>query len=33
VDLLKSRVQHMTLSQAGELAAVNGLKLPDILGL
>jgi transcriptional regulator of met regulon len=32
VDLLKSRVQHMTLSQAGELAAVNGLKLPDILG-
>jgi phenylalanyl-tRNA synthetase alpha subunit len=33
VELCKIGVQHMTLSEAGDLASVHGLKLPDILGV
>lgn len=33
VELRKIGVQQMTLGEAGDLAAVHGLKLPDILAV
>jgi hypothetical protein len=33
VDLCKIGVQNMTIQEAGELAALHGLKLPDILAV
>lgn len=33
VELCKLRVHEMTIEEAGELAAVHGLRLPDILAV
>jgi hypothetical protein len=33
VNLCKIGVHNMTVSEAGELAALHGMKLPDILGV
>lgn len=33
VNLCKRGVHNMTVQEAGELAAIHGLTLPDILGV
>lgn len=33
VELCKLRVNQMTLEEAGDLAALHGMKLPDIFGV
>lgn len=33
VNLCKIAAHHMTLQEAGDLAAAHGLELPDILGV
>lgn len=33
VELRKSAVHQMTVEEAGDLAALHGLKLPDILAV
>ena len=33
VELCKTAARHITIDEAGDLAALHGLKLPDILAV